>query len=68
MTEVRCQTLPAPSRQAVEVSACNLKADSEFGAMGRFGPGYPLLAENCKSCSRDTSPKSQAEYNLPSSW
>lgn len=48
---VRCQILSAPGTQTVEVSACSLKADSAFKARRRFGPGYPLLAENCKSCS-----------------
>lgn len=51
MAEVRCQVLSAPGTQTVELSACSLKAESAFKARGRFGPGYPLLAENCKSCS-----------------
>lgn len=48
---MRCPILSAPSTQTVEVSACSLKAESAFKAMARFGPGYPLLAENCKAVS-----------------
>lgn len=63
MTEVRHQILCTPSSKTVEVSTCSLKAGSAFKAMESFGPGYPLLAENCKSYSRDTSaPKPGAEY------
>lgn len=46
-----CQMLSAPHKQMVEVSACILKAESALKPMARFGPGYPLLAENCKSSS-----------------
>lgn len=51
MAEVKCQILSAPGTQTVEVSSGSLRAESAFKAVGRLGPGYPLLAENCKSCS-----------------
>lgn len=62
MNEVRHEILCAPCSKAVAVNICSLKAGSAFKTVGSFGPGYPLLAENCKSYSRDTSALG-AEYS-----
>lgn len=67
MNEGRHQIVCAPHSKTVEVNTCSLQARSAFKAVGSFGPGYPLLAEICKSYSRDTSaPKPGAEYITPS--
>lgn len=64
MNEVRHQILCAPCSKTEEVNTYSLQAGSAFKTVGSFGPGYPLLAESCKSYSRDTSAhKPGAEYN-----
>lgn len=69
MNEMRHQILCALCSKAAEVNMWSFKAGSAFKTLGSFGPGYPLLAENCKSYSRDTSTlKTGAEYNPFRQW